>query len=362
MPDTEVAMAETETTVTTQEPLALERSSVKLAAVQTLAAASERLVELQNFVQNYLTQSSDGGNDGGDYGSIPGTSKKTLLKSGADKLCDVYGMYDEYAMVSTVENWDTGLFDYVMTCTLRSRKDDSIVGTGMGSCSSFESKYRWRDQQRTCPRCGMATIFKSKDQHGGWYCWARKNGCGATFASDDQTITSQVTGRVENPDLADFKNTVLKMAKKRAKIDAVISVTRSSGIFTQDLEDLTPTSYAPPAIDAHFKPVDAPAAPAAEPPVPPAGSDSESGVLVSNMPEPRKGTTNGKPWTVYPVYFSSRVRASNGEWTNTASTLDEKVAKALENARVAQTLIAPVLVPGKRAGSFNITSINYPVS
>jgi hypothetical protein len=33
-------------------------------------------------------------------------------------------------------------------------------------------------------------------------------------------------------------NTLLKMAKKRALIDAVLSATRASGIFTQDIEDL----------------------------------------------------------------------------------------------------------------------------
>ena len=33
-------------------------------------------------------------------------------------------------------------------------------------------------------------------------------------------------------------NTMLKMAKKRALVDAVLSATRSSDLFTQDLEDM----------------------------------------------------------------------------------------------------------------------------
>jgi len=33
-------------------------------------------------------------------------------------------------------------------------------------------------------------------------------------------------------------NTVLKIAKKRALVDATLSVTRSSGLFTQDVEDI----------------------------------------------------------------------------------------------------------------------------
>lgn len=34
-------------------------------------------------------------------------------------------------------------------------------------------------------------------------------------------------------------NTILKMAKKRALIDAVLSATRASGLFTQDIEDFS---------------------------------------------------------------------------------------------------------------------------
>ena len=36
----------------------------------------------------------------------------------------------------------------------------------------------------------------------------------------------------------EIANTLLKMAKKRALIDAVLSATRSSDLFTQDMEDL----------------------------------------------------------------------------------------------------------------------------
>jgi len=33
-------------------------------------------------------------------------------------------------------------------------------------------------------------------------------------------------------------NTVLKMAKKRAYVDAILTATHASGIFTQDMEDI----------------------------------------------------------------------------------------------------------------------------
>ena len=42
---------------------------------------------------------------------------------------------------------------------------------------------------------------------------------------------------MENPDLADVYNTVLKIAKKRAHVDASLTATAASDIFTQDMED-----------------------------------------------------------------------------------------------------------------------------
>ena len=60
--------------------------------------------------------------------------------------------------------------------------------------------------------------------------------------------------KVETDSPADHYNTVLKMAKKRALVDAVLTTTAASDIFAQDLEDLnaslatvTPQAPAQPA-------------------------------------------------------------------------------------------------------------------
>jgi hypothetical protein len=220
-----------------------QRDSVLLVPVMDVRTAVSRLHEFQEFCSNYLVEDDPERGIDGDYGLLPGTKKKSLRKSGADKLCEIYGLYDEYVVMARVDDWDRGLFDYEFKCVLKSRRDDSVVGTGMGSCSTYESKYYWRDSQRKCPACGQPAIIKGKDfkQDGkptGWLCFAKKGGCGAKFKDGDAAIEGQTIGRVQNPDIADMKNTVLKMAKKRAKVDAVIGVTRSSGIFTQDVEDL----------------------------------------------------------------------------------------------------------------------------
>jgi hypothetical protein len=64
-----------------------------------------------------------------------------------------------------------------------------------------------------------------------------KGGCNANFNPGDPAVEGQQTGKVENPDIADTYNTVLKMAKKRAHVDAILTATAASDIFTQDIDE-----------------------------------------------------------------------------------------------------------------------------
>jgi len=214
--------------------------------VMDVGMAKDRIVQLQQFVQEYLVKDED-------FGTIPGTPKPTLLKPGADKLCELYGLSDDYEVTQRTEDFDKGLFDYEVKCILISKAGGFLVSTGLGSCNSYEKKYRWRDAQRLCPNCGKNVIIKGKEEYGGgWVCFSKKGGCGAKFADNDTAITGQTVGRVQNEDVADIKNTILKMAKKRAKVDATLSATRSSGLFTQDMEDWDIPKYVAPQVqDSH---------------------------------------------------------------------------------------------------------------
>lgn len=172
------------------------------------------------------------------YGVIPGTgSKPTLLKAGAEKLCLMFRLDPEY---DVTERYDGDHLTVISRCTLFHITSGMRMGSGIGMCSSKESKYAYRKAQRACPKCGVAAIQKDTKGDGGYYCWRKKDGCGAQFkdAASIKSIESQETGRVTNPDLADQYNTVLKMASKRALVDAVLKVTAASDIFTQDLEDI----------------------------------------------------------------------------------------------------------------------------
>ena len=190
---------------------------------------------------------------GTDYGVIPGTENKTLLKPGAEKLTQLFRCVPRFTVEEKIEDWNTGLFFYRFRCEIVTQADRLTVAEGVGSCSTYESRYRWRNANRTCPACGKEAIIKGKKEYGGGYlCYKKKDGCGAKFGDNDPAITSQPVGRVENPDLIDQANTVLKMAKKRSLVDAAISLARCSDIFTQDVEDMqypepAPTDHVPDA-------------------------------------------------------------------------------------------------------------------
>jgi hypothetical protein len=104
----------------------------------------------------------------------------------------------------------------------------------------MEGKYRFRKGSLACPECGKeSTIIKGKKEYGGgWLCYKNKGGCGAKFKDEDPFITQQDTEKVEHDNPADYYNTVLKMAKKRAHVDAILTATAASDIFTQDIEDM----------------------------------------------------------------------------------------------------------------------------
>lgn len=204
--------------------------------------------------------------EGTDYGKIPGTDKPTLLKPGAEKLMALFYCSPEFALVPEFsrEDFEQGFFKYTFRCRVLGQHG-GVVAEGYGSANSREARYRWRDGKRKCPDCGKdVALNKSKPPRTGFYCWDKKGGCGSTFEASDKRITEQQVGRVENPDIADLDNTVLKMAKKRALVDGAIALARCSDMFTQDVEDLAPQdehreAAAPRRVEEPLSPVEAPA-------------------------------------------------------------------------------------------------------
>jgi len=137
---------------------------------------ARRTQMLKDYVREHM-------NEGEDYGIVPGGSKPTLFKPGAEKLNAVYGLSVMVHVINRIENWDDGFVAYEVKVTLVNKRTNIAEAEGIGSCNSRERRYK-------------------------------------------------------NQDAAGVANTILKMAKKRALVDATLSATRASGMFTQDLEDI----------------------------------------------------------------------------------------------------------------------------
>jgi hypothetical protein len=175
--------------------------------------------------------------EGEHYGAIPGCGPKpTLLKAGAEKLLATFQLVPLVEVIQT--DMPNGHREYRITVSVQTR-EGSLVGQGVGTCSTLEAKYRWRGGKRLCPDCGADAIIKGKKEYGGgWICFQKKGGCGNKWNDGAAAIEGQAVERVENPDIADTYNTVLKMGKKRALVDAAITATAASDFFTQDLDEL----------------------------------------------------------------------------------------------------------------------------
>lgn len=173
-----------------------------------------------------------------DYGAVPGAGDKpTLLKPGAEKLCSLFGFAPQFVKTDSIVDFDKGMFYMEYRCELW--RGGQIVATGIGSCNSHETKYRYRKGERVCPQCGKAAIITGKAEYGGGFiCFTKKGGCGEKYKADDARITGQQVGRIENPDPADLLNTISKMAQKRALVAAVLIGANASEFYTQDIEDM----------------------------------------------------------------------------------------------------------------------------
>jgi hypothetical protein len=184
-----------------------------------------------------------------DYGIIPGTGgKPTLLLPGMEKLMRALNAVPRYVERRVIVDYDRPLFHYEYECQLIDASSGQFIpgGIGLGLCTSKESAFAWRQANRVCPNCGKEAIIKGKAEYGGgWICFAKKGGCGAKFAEDAPEIMSQQTGRVENPDLFDQVNAIMKRAKKRALGDAVKGAAAVSEFFTVDVEDFVEDEFTP---------------------------------------------------------------------------------------------------------------------
>lgn len=152
------------------------------------------------------------------YGVIPGCAKPSLYKAGAEVIMALFKLATDPVVTDLSKN---GEIRYQVKVNITTR-DGHFVGSGIGECSSGEEKYSWRTA--ICPEEFESTPETMKR---------------IKFKKQYDSIQQIQQVRVNPSDMA---NTILKMAKKRALIDAVLTATGASDIFSQDIEDL-PEEY-----------------------------------------------------------------------------------------------------------------------
>jgi hypothetical protein len=209
--------------------LATQASPVE-GGINAVRGTMDALKAIRTFIKNEFIKDID-------FGVIPGTGgKPTLYQPGAQKTA----MYFNAAPDHQVERHElgNGHVEFVATTRFIHRGTGAMIGSGVGSCSSMEKKYRYRGSSRKCPKCGAEAIIKGRQEYGGgWICYDKKGGCKAKFKDNDPAIVGQAAGDVENPDIWDTRNTVLKMAVKRSFVSAALSLGCLAELFTQDIGD-----------------------------------------------------------------------------------------------------------------------------
>lgn len=228
-------------TVTTQD-VALARTASQASALQVEAITAHSLT-VRRAMENVMK-------DGTHYGKIPGTPKPTLYQPGAQVLALTFKLRPSFEVTKTLLSGDHREVDVKTTIT---DAGGAFIGHGVGSCSTMESKYRYRKADGNWEATGQpvpktywalknpveqkrAIVMIMDDSSGNF---GVRNIAKPGEKKDWQIVRYLEAGAVkENENLADVWNTVLKMAKKRSYVDAILNCTAASDVFTQDVEDL----------------------------------------------------------------------------------------------------------------------------
>ncbi|MCM8900569.1 hypothetical protein KVG29_04915 [Caldicoprobacter algeriensis] len=160
-----------------------------------LDAEIRKAVQMRNALDKLFNELLQ---QGVDFDRVPRTDKPTLLKPGAELLCQVFRLAPgEPKIITSIEDFEKGIFSYTISIPILHRDTGMLVATGIGSANSWEVKYKYRK-----------------------------------YEQDGEEV------KVINPEPADQQNTLVKMAAKRAFVDGVLKATGASRMFTQDVEDM----------------------------------------------------------------------------------------------------------------------------
>ncbi len=164
-----------------------------------------------------------------DYWIIPGVSKPSLFKPWAEKLRLVYGLQVFIEKTGETLDIDRDFYDVNYMATVKD-KNGLVLGMCEWSCNTMEDRYNfsswkdvskpmkdWKQDDLEIERLKAEGLGKRKRGNSGWI-WQQR----------EQVKSWKLT----------HKNTIQKMAQKRAYVGAILNATWASEFYTQDVEDM----------------------------------------------------------------------------------------------------------------------------
>ena len=164
-----------------------------------------------------------------DYWVIPGVSKPSLFKPWAEKLRLVYGLQAFTEKTTETLAIDRDFYDVNYMVTIKD-KNGFVLWMCEGSCNTMEERYNftaWKDASKPMKdwKQDDVEIERLKAE---WLGKRKRGSSGRVWQQREQVKTWKLT----------HKNTIQKMAQKRAYVGAILNATGASEFYTQDVEDM----------------------------------------------------------------------------------------------------------------------------
>lgn len=164
-----------------------------------------------------------------DYWVIPGVSKPSLFKPWAEKLRLVYGLQAFTEKTTETLDIDRDFYDVNYMVTIKDR-NGFVLWMCEGSCNTMEERYNftaWKDASKPMKDWKQDDI-EIERLKAEWLGKRKRGNSGRVWQQREQVKTWKLT----------HKNTIQKMAQKRAYVGAILNATGASEFFTQDVEDM----------------------------------------------------------------------------------------------------------------------------
>mgnify|MGYP001048370781 CR=1 FL=1 len=171
---------------------------------QSILATREQIGLLQGMVKDLLLRDVD-------YGHIPGTPSDSLWDPGASQIISAFNCYPGQRRILKFEDTPEKI-SICLEVPIMSRETNQVVATGIGAASTLETKYKYR------------WVDSPKE-----------------WGYEDESIKGLKTKidsgrtlyRIPNPEHSELFNTIVKMASKRAEVDAAESLPGVSSVLRQ---------------------------------------------------------------------------------------------------------------------------------